>query len=171
MVTTTQAEVWPTDDPLVIYIVPGDDPDRYAALMNHLTDIVQKDLGWDDGTVETIGLIASTPEQVTEGLYCLEDFGIDTRRITLMILWGDTADPIGLGRAVPVECGHGFVALPRSGVVLPAMRMPAIDGDWWFDPLHQVYAEVSYGEMVRNGRVRNTGSERIVCISTKAIWN
>lgn len=144
---------------------------RYAALMNHLTTAVQNDLGWDDGTVETVGLIAATPEQVTEGLFCLDDFGIDSRRITLMIMWGDTAETIGLGERVPIECGHGFVALPRTGVVLPVLRMPPIEGDWWLDPMHQVYAEVSYGEMVRDGRVRATGNEQMVCISTSSMWN
>lgn len=171
MGTTTQAEVWPTDEPLVVYIVPAGDPMVYAALMNHLTEAVQSDLGWEDGTVETIGLIASTPGQVTEGLFSLDDFGIDSRRITLLVMWGDTADPIGLGERVPIECGHGFVALPKTGVVLPVLRMPAIEGDWWLDPMHQAYAEVSYGEMVRDGRVRNTGVEHMVCISTSSMWN
>lgn len=171
MSVAKKAEVWPTDEPLVVYIVPADEPMKYAALMNHLTESVQTDLGWPENTVETIGLIAATPEQVTEGLFSLDDFGIDTRRITLMIMWGDTAENIGLAGKVPVECGHAFVALPKTGVVLPIMRMPAVDGDWWLDPMHQAYAEVSYVEMVRDGRVRTTGSEHMVCISTSAMWN
>ena len=144
---------------------------KYAALMNHLTEVALHDLGWEAGTIETIGLIASSPDQIVEGLYFLDDLGIDSRCVTLTILWGDTAEVVGLGSVVPIECGHGFVALPRSGVVLPALRMPSIEGDWWFDPMHQAYAEVSYAEMLRDGRVRRENEEPMVCIATAETWN
>lgn len=171
MQPTTNVEVWPTEDLLVVYIVPPGDPMVYAALMNALTENAQVDLGWDKGSIETMGLIASSPAQVTEGLFCLDDIGIDSRRVTLIVMWGDTAEPIGLGEKVSVECGLGFVALPRTGVVLPVLRMPSPDGEWWLDPLHQAYAEVSYVEMVRGGRVRRTGQEYVACISTSNMWN
>jgi hypothetical protein len=166
----TQTEVWPTNTPLVVSIAPASDPIRHFALMKILTDAVQDDLGWGEDVIENIGLTASTPEQVTEGLYFLDDLGIDPRMVTLLVMWGETFDATGFNEDVPVECGTGFIALPKSGVVLPVLRLPSV-GDWWLDPLHQVYAHVTCAEMVREGRVRPTGDEPMTMIDSQAIWN
>jgi hypothetical protein len=171
MRAATEVEVWPTETPFVVYIIPDDEPMKYAAAMYHLTNSVHADLGWEHDTIETVGLIATSPQHVKEGLYFLDEFGIDPRSITLLMMWGDTAEIIGFAGEVPIECGTVFVALPRTGVVLPVLRMPALSGDWWLNPLHQSYAEVSYAEMVREGRIKTTGEEHMVCIAPKSYWN
>jgi hypothetical protein len=170
MPTTTRPEVWPTDTPLVIYVVPATDPIRYAALMDHVTRNVEVDLGWEQGKIETLGLIATDPTQIIEAFYLMDELGIDPRSVTAVIMFGDTAEALPFVKPIPIECGIGFVSLPRAGIVLPIMRMPYL-GMWWLEPVHQSYAEVSYAEMVREGRVRCDEGDQAVTISPTSMWN
>lgn len=160
-----------TDKPTVVFMVPSEHPDVYAAVMNQLTVRVQKDLKWEPGTIELVGLIAATAEHGTEGIYFLDEMGISTRSLTLLVLWGETAASVDFEGKVPEECGVGAVILPETGVVLPTVRMPSLDGDWWIDPLHQAFAATTYASLVQNGRTELEGSEPFVFIASPSTWN
>ena len=157
--------------PTVAFLVPAERADDYAAIMNHLTRIVQENLKWPSGSIELIGLVAATAEHGAEGIYFLEEMGIDTRSITLLVLWGWTAASVEFEDTVSEACGAGTVILPETGVVLPTVRMPSLDSDWWDDPLHQAFAAVTYAGLVQNGRTELEGSEPFVFVACPYTWN
>lgn len=160
-----------TEHPTVVFMVPSERPEVYAAVMNQLTANVQNDLKWEPGTIELIGLIAATAEHGAEGIFFLEEMGVDTRSLTLLVLWGETAASVKFEDMVSEECGVGTVILPATGVILPTLRMPSIDGDWWNDPLHQAYAAVTYAGLLQNGLAELEGDEPFVFISCPFTWN
>jgi hypothetical protein len=157
--------------PTVVFMVPSDRPDEYAAAMNQLTVQVQEDLKWEPGSIELIGLIAATPDHGAEGIYFLEEMGVPTRSLTLLVLWGETASSVKFENSVPEACGTGTVVLPETGVVLPAVRMPPLGDAWWNDPLHQAYAIVTYTGLVKNGSTELEGTEPSVFIASPYAWN
>lgn len=157
--------------PTVVFLVPSERADEYATTMNNLTLVVQENLKWPSGSIELIGLVAATAEHGAEGIYFLEEMGIDTRSITLLVLWGWTAASVELNETVSEACGIGTVILPETGVVLPTVRMPSLEGDWWDDPLHQAFAAVTYAGLVQNGRAELEGSEPFVFIACPYTWN
>jgi hypothetical protein len=55
--------------------------------------------------------------------------------------------------------------------LLPAVRMPSIDGDWWLDPLHQEYAITVFANLIRDGRVELDGSEPFTFVAGFNTWN
>lgn len=171
MTKQTKPEVWPTDKPYIVFMVPGERSDEYAMVMNKLTTSVLDDLGWAYDSVEAIGLIAATPQQGTEGLYFLEESGVDTRGVTLLMLWGDTAACVNFNNSVPEECGIGAVILTETGVVLPTIRMPSLEEGWWADPTHQEYAATVFASLIRDGRAKLDGSEPYVFVSGRHTWN
>lgn len=160
-----------TEKPIVVFMVPSEQPEVYAAAMNQLTVNVQRDLKWEPGAIELIGLIAATAEHGTEGIFFLEEMGVDTRSITLLVLWGETAESVTFDDKVQEECGIGSVVLPETGVVLPTVRMPPIDGGWWSDPLNQAYAAVTYASLVENGRTGRNKEDPFVFVACPYIWN
>ncbi len=72
-------------------------------------------LGMEVGSIETIGLVAATAEHGTEGIYFMEEMGINTRSITLLILWGDTIDAVALRDKIPEDWGIFFKAYYKVG--------------------------------------------------------
>lgn len=169
----TKSKIWVNSTPRVVFMVPSEHHEAYALFMKMLTREVEKDLGWEPDTIELIGLIAATAQHGTEGILFLEELGVNTRRLTLLILWADTAASVKFEKLVSPECGVGTVILPETGVVLPTLRMPSLDGDWWSDPLHQEYATVMYEELVQNGRTKAAAFtvEPQVFIATPQTWN
>lgn len=166
----TQSRTWMTNKPTVVYMVPSVRPHVYATAMGRLTNSVQADLGWEPGSIELIGLIAATAEHGTEGIYFLEEMGVDTRSLTLLVLWGETAEAVKFEDRVSEECGIGGVVLPETGVVIPTVRMPSVDSDWWNDPLHQAFAAVTYAGLVQDGRSQLDG-DPYVFIAGPHTWN
>lgn len=160
-----------TEKPTVVFMVPSVRAEEYAAIMNQLTVNVQDDLKLPSGSIELIGLIAATPEHGTEGIFFLEEMGVATRSLSLLVLWGETAASVKFEDTVSEDCGVGVVILPETGVVLPTLRMPSIDGDWWHDPLHQAYAAVTYAGLVQNGSAELEGSEPFVFVACPYTWN
>lgn len=160
-----------TEKPVVVFMVPSERQDEYAALMSRLTESVLEDLKMAHGSIELVGLIAATPDHGTKGIFFLEEMGIETRRIVLLMLWGETAASVKFEDSVPEECGVGRVILPETGVVLPTVRMPPLDGDWWNDPLHQAFAAVTYAGLLKNGRAEIESEETTVFIACPYAWN
>lgn len=171
MTRQTKPEVWPTDKPFVVFMVPAERSVEYALIMKTLTTSVLDDLNWAYDSVDTIGLVAATPRHGTEGLLFLEEMGVDTRSVTLLMLWGDTAECVNFVDNVPEECGIGVVILAETGVVLPTVRMPSIDDNWWLDPSHQEYATGVFTSMIRDGRMELSGEEPFVFVSSRYAWN
>lgn len=157
--------------PAVVFMVPSERPDDYAIFMNQLTIDVQEDLRLPSGSIELIGLVAATAEHGAEGIFFLDEMGVETRSLTLLVLWGETAASVNFEDTVPENCGVGTVILPATGVVLPTVRMPSLDGDWWHDPLHRAYATVTYAGLVRNGTAELEGSEPFVFVACPYTWN
>jgi hypothetical protein len=171
MIPTTKPEIWPTDRPCVVFMVPAERSIEYGAIMQRITGRVIEDLHWSPLYMELIGLISSSPQHGTDGIFFLEDIGIDTRKVTLLMLWGDTAKSVHFENDVPEECGVGTVILPATGVLIPTVRMPNIDGDWWTDPLHQEYAITVFASLVRDIRTELDGSEPFVFVTGHHTWN
>lgn len=173
MGTLTNPKVWPTDKPLVVFLTPGVEAHQYAALMVVLINQALEELGWDSDRIEVVGLIAPTAQSGTEGIRFLDEIGVDSRRVELLVLLGETADSVQFGDDVPYECGIGFVVLPESGAIIPAIRMPAIDDGWWLDALHQQYASTTFTGLLRDGKLHPSPehSEHVVFISDTAFWN
>lgn len=168
----TKPDVWPTDHTVVVYLVPAERSFTYSLVMKQLTLRVLKDLGWTTDDIEVIGLVAATPQNGTESILFLEESGIDTRGVTLLMLWGETSRSVNLYGHVSEECGIGAVALPSTGVVLPTVLMPSIDTDWWKDPMHQEFAAVTYASMIRgHRRYVLDGSEPTTFVTYPATWN
>lgn len=167
---TTKPEIWPTDKPYVVFMVPAWRSGEYAVIMNRLILTVLRDLDWEPEDLEVLGLVATSPQHCTEGIYFLEQSGIDTRKITLLMLWGETAE-WRFGDTVSEECGVGTVILPETGVILPTVRMPSLNDDWWDDPLHQAYAATVFANLVQNGRSELDGSEPFVFVAGQHTWN
>ncbi len=151
--------------------MPSERADDYATVTKSLTEAVQHDLKWDDDSIDCIGLTAATVEHGTEGIFFLDELGVNTRSITLLILWGWTAECAKLHDTVSEACGIGTVILPETGVVLRTVRMPSLDGDWWEDPLHQALAVSVYTGLVEHGKAELDGSEPYVHIASPATWN
>lgn len=164
-------EIWPTEEPFVVFMVPAEHQMEYALTMKALTTSVLNNLGWGYDSVKVIGLISSSPQHGTENLVFLEEMGVDTRSITLLMLWGDTAESVNFTNIVPEECGVGVIILPETGVSLPTVRMPALEEGWWFNPDHQEYAISVFADMIRNGRMELDGSEPSTFVSNPYIWN
>lgn len=152
-------------------MVPSVRAEDYATMMNRLTSNVQEDLKWPDGAIDLIGLAAATAEHGAEGIYFLEELGVDTRSLTLLVLWGETASSVKFEDTVDEACGVGTVILPATGVVLPTVRMPPLEGGWWDDPLHQAYAAVVYTGLVENGKAELEGTEPYAIVAAPHTWN
>lgn len=164
-------EVWPVKRPFVVFMIPAEHATDYAITMSTILTNVAADLQLDPDNVDTLGLIAATAQHGTEGIFFLEEMGVDTRSVTLLILWGETADAVNFGDAVPEECGLGAVILTETGAVIPTVRMPSLNGDWWDDPVHREYAEIVLSNLMRDGRPELDGSEPYVFVSGHHIWN
>lgn len=171
MTPTTRLKTWATDSPLVVFMVPAERTADYVTMMDTLTINVMNDLKWEPGSVESVGLIAASARAGIDGIFFLEEMGVDPRDITLLMLWGKTYECVGYQGYVSEECGVGTVILPKSGAVLPTLCMPSIDGDWWLDPLHQAYAAATYARLLENGRSELDGSEPYVFVANPATWN
>lgn len=171
MAPTTKPEVWPADRPYVVYMVPADRLTEYAAIMLTMTRRVIEDLGWEPGSIETMGLISPSVQKGAEGILFLEDHGVDTRRVTLMVLWGETADSVNFTNVVSEECGIGVVVLPETGAMLPTVRMPALGNGWWSEEIHQEYAVSVYTDLIRDGRPELDGSEPTMFMAKTGTWN
>lgn len=171
MTPKTKPEVWPTSKPFVVFMVPGEHSAEYAVVMNRLTSNVLDSLNWSHDSIEAIGLIAATPQHGTEGIFFLEESGVDTRAITLLMLWGNTAECVNFEDSVPEECGMGAVILTETGVVLPTVRMPSLESGWWSDPLHQEYAATVFASLLRDGRAKLNGTEPFIFVSGHYAWN
>lgn len=168
---TTKPDIWPIDKPLVVYMVPAARSIEYSVVMSQLTARVLTDLGWSKDAVEFVGLISASPQHGTEGICFLEDSGVDTRAVSLLMLWGDTSDAVSFEGHVSEECGIGRVILPHTGAMIPTVRMPSIDTDWWREPIHQEYAVSVYTNMIRDGRYEMDGSEPFTFVHTLDAWN
>lgn len=172
MTQKTKPEIWPTDKPFVVFMVPVDRAQEYGTMMNRLLMSVLYDLKWEPGSIETFGLIVSTPQNGIENLYFLEEIGVSTRTVTLLMLWGETAMCVDFQHVVPEACGVGKVIFPGTGVVLPAVRMPSLNGNWWDDPLHREFAAITITNLVRDKRrVEFDGSEPYNFVTRTATWN
>lgn len=171
MTIRTKSRIWMTNKPTVIFMVPPTNHEIYAEVMNQLTMIVIKDLNWKPDSINLIGLISSTAEHGVEGIYFLEEMGIDTRSLTLLILWGKTSDVFPPDKKISSACGVGGVVLPDTGVILPVVCMPSIESKWWHDPLHQEFAAVTYAKMIQDGKSKLESSEPYVFFSNCALWN
>lgn len=171
MTQKTKPEIWPTDRPFVVFMVPGDRLPEYAVIMNDLILAVMQDLRWTSDDIDLVGLVAENPQHGAEGIYFLEESGIDTRAVTLLLLWGNIIESVNMQDIVSEGCGIGSVILPSTGVMIPIMRMPSIDSDWWDDPLHQEYAISAVTSMVRDGRYEFDGTEPFVFMTVPATWN
>lgn len=167
----TKPEVWPTDRPYIVFLVPANHAGGYAAAMNQLLNNVLLDLGWGSDSVEMIGFVSASPRHGVEGLFFLEETGVDTRRVTLLMLWAEAGDCINWDGLVPEECGVGRVVLPATGAVIPAVRMPSLESDWWSDPLHEAYAETVVARLIQDGRPNLTGKEPFAFVTPTATWN
>jgi hypothetical protein len=88
-----------------------------------------------------------------------------------LMLWAETAESAQMQDTVAADCGIGAIILPETGVKIPTVRMPSIEGDWWLDPLHQAYAAVTYASLVQNGREELDGTEPYAFIACPHIWN
>lgn len=170
MSQTTKPKVWPTDRPFVVYMIPPERSADYAIVMDALATGAVEDLKMDPEGIEMVGLIANTPRHGTEGLYFLGDMGIEPRRVTLLVLWGETAECVNF-QEIPEECGLGTVILVEPGVVIPTVRMPSLVGDWWEDPIHLEYASIVLTNLIRNGRDELTGEEPFVLVGNRNSWN
>jgi hypothetical protein len=171
MTQKTKPEVWPVDRPFVVFMVPAERAIDYAEAMNQLTVNLLSDLNWAPDEIEIVGLISASPDHGAEGLFFLEEMGVDTRKITLLMLWGAAADCVNFDGYVVEECGIGTVILPETGVILPTVRMPSLDGDWWTDPLHHAYAATIFESLVQDGRARLDGTEPFVFVTLPNTWN
>jgi hypothetical protein len=164
-------KVWPTDKPFIVFMVPGERSIEYASIMNSLITDVLSDFKWPSDAVDAVGLIASTARHGTEGIFFLEEMGVDTRSVTLLILWAETAESVNFVDVVPEECGIGAVILSATGVVLPTVRMPSLDDGWWEDPLHYEYASTVLASLIRDGRTELSGAEPFVFVTGTNTWN
>lgn len=171
MAQKTRPDIWKTERPTVIYVVPAIGAEVYASIMNQLTVNVARSLNWDPGTIDLIGLVAASPQDGAEGICFLEQSGIDTRSLTLLVLWGNTADAVEFNDLVSEDCGVGKVILPETGVVLPTVRMPSIVDGWWLDAFHQEYAEAIYARLVEKGKEDLQPDDPHVFVSLPHVWN
>lgn len=160
-----------TSRPTVVYMVPPSKPEIYASVMGHITASVIEELNWEPESIDLIGLVAATAEHGMEGIYFMEEIGINTRGVTLLVFWGETAASVTFDEKVPEECGIGGVVLPETGAVMPAMRLPALDSDWWYDPLHVEYAAVMYAGLVQDGKSKLSQEEPRVFVASRSTWN
>jgi hypothetical protein len=161
----------PTDKPFVVFMVPAESATEYAFIMNRLTKTVLDDLSWDHDSVELIGLTSSSVKHGTEGIFFLEDMGIDTRGITLLMLWGETAESVGMHHLVSEECGIAAVILTETGVILPTVAMPRLEDGWWADPLHQDYAATVFTGLLRDGRAILNEDAPSIFVTGRHAWN
>lgn len=168
---TTKPEIWPIDKPFIIFMLPGFRAVEYASAMNQLVVSALHDLGWDVDDIDLLGFIAATPQHGAEGIYFLEDSGVDTRSISLIMLWGETAGAVDSGNIIPEECGIGTVVLPATGAIIPTLRMPTLDYGWWDDPLHLEYAVTVFANMIRDVRYERDGTEPVSFMTLPATWN
>lgn len=152
-------------------MVPGERAVEYGIMMNRLTTSVLDDLGWAYDSVEAIGLIAATPRHGVEGIMFMEELGIDTRSVTLLVLWAETAECVNFENYVPEACGIGAVILTATGVVLPTVRMPSIEHGWWAEPLNQEFAATVYTSLIRDGRAELDEGAPFVLVSGAHAWN
>lgn len=155
----------------MIYMVPYTRAEDYASVTYQLMVAVQKNLGLGDGEIELIGLVASTALNGTEGIYSLEESGVDTRSLSVLILWGETNSSVDFQGAVSTECGVGKLILPATGVVLPTVLLPSLEGDWWLNSFNQTYAIALLTRLVKNGKDELDGSEPFVMIAGAHTWN
>ncbi len=140
-------------------------------MMNRLTANVLNDLKWEHDAIEAIGLISATPQHGVEGIFFMEEMGVDPRAVTLLMLWGETAECIKFDEHVPEECGLGAVILPATGVILPTVRMPSLDNDWWVEPLNQAFAATVFASLVVDGRAEVGDTDPFVFVTPHATWN
>lgn len=171
METATDVEIWVPETPMVVFMVPAHNSYAHAAAMSQMTTVVLRELGRPVDSMETIGLISATAEQGAEGILFLDEMGLDPRNIILLVLWGETSDAAGFGNSVAPDCGVGFIALTKSGVVIPAVRMPSIEDGWWEESLHQEYAIRTYSDLIKDGRQRPESRDHTVFVGGPAAWN
>lgn len=171
MTQMTKPSIWPTDKPHVVFMVPTENCLYYASLLTRLTKVVLKNLNWSDDAIDMTGLVASNAVEGTFGIQFMEETGIDTRSVTLLMLWGETADSVNFGDHVSEECGVGTVVLPATGVLIPTVRMPSLGSGWWADPLNQEYAVSVFEDMVRDGRAEINDEAPFVFVAPPATWN
>lgn len=167
----TKPDIWPTDKPFIVFMVPTWRADEYQELMTKLTVSVLQDLGWESDDIEMLGLLSHSIKSGTEGLYFLDENGVNTRSITVLMLWGDTANSVNFDGYVSEECGIGKVIFPNTGAVIPTVRMPSLESNWWSDALHMEYAVTVFAEMIRDGRMELDGTEPFVFVTEKWHWN
>lgn len=163
--------MWPTDRTFVVFVVPGEDPVENSALINKITLSTLRDLRWELDDIEMLGIIANPQDHGAAGIYFLDDMGIDTKSITLLLLVGNVSDSISFSESVSPDCGLGYVVLPESGAIIPTLRIPDTNDTWWDEPLHMEYACVTLAEMIRNGRIGYQRSEHVVFLADPSFWN
>lgn len=168
---TTRPEVWPTTIPFVVSIVPTDGVEVYGFVIRRLIGHTEESLNWPEESISHVGLIATSIEHGTESIMFMEEMGVSSRSITLMLLWGETSDCVGFDDTISPECGMGFVSLVRTGVLLPALRMPSLESGWWGNRLNQQFAAVTVANALRDGRIRPDGSENVSHIYTADLLN
>jgi hypothetical protein len=165
---TTEPDLW-QDKPTVVFMTPDANVDIYVGLMALLTMNVQKELGWEPRSIQLIGLISKSTELGTQGLYLLGETGVKPSNLKLLVLWGNTAACARFDEDVADDCGTGTVIMPESGVILPAMRLPGVEADWWYENIHQEYAIFSYASLMRDGVVEEDAPH--VFIANANVWN
>ena len=171
MMRQPRPKVFITKNPIVVFMVPSENSGIYAALTDQLTASVQEYLEWGPESIELIGLIAATAEHGAEGIFFLEEMGVNTRSIALLVLWAETAKSVNFNNSVSEYCGTGTVILPETGVVLPTVRMPSGRGEWWSDSEHYSYAVSTYAGLIQNGLSEMDGTEPHSFITGSNTWN
>lgn len=171
MKAKTIPETWATEKPVVVFLVPAEGALTYVAVMNQLSLKVLGILGWAYDSLELYGMLAASAAHGKEEIYYLEENGIDTSRIALVMLWGDTAESVNFRLDITEGCGVGAIVLPRSGAILPTVRMPTIDGDWWYDAINQEHAATVYASLLVGGTDALDDPCPIVFVASPATWN
>lgn len=172
MTKSKSPTVWSSHEkPFIVFMVPADRAQHYAVAMQELATSALVDLKWSMDSIDIIGLMSSNAHHGTECIYFLEDNGVNTRSITLLMMWGETAECVGFDELVPEECGVGSIVLPETGAVLPVIRMPSLDSEWWSDPVHKAYATTSFTRMFEHGRVDSDFSKPFVFVAAPQTWN
>lgn len=156
---------------MILFMVPSELSISCAALMEQVTQGAFEVAGLDSESTERIGLISPSSQHGREGVAYLEEMGTDPRDIVLVVMWGDTAESVGLEDSVSITGGVGFVALQRSGVILPVLRFPEAGDHWWTDPDNEAYAIEVYAEMIQGGRIRPWDGSTVRLFAYPHIWN
>lgn len=165
--------VWQTDGTTVVYMVPAEYSESCGIIMYQLTEVVERDLQWERETIELVGVIADTVRGGIEGLLFLGELSdVDSRDVTVLILWGDVpAEASGLKDVLDEELGIGHVVLPETGAIVPVLRFPPVENGWWLDAGNVSSAAYAYREMVEGGRKTLDKGDAETFVTRDYVWN